>query len=276
MRKVDLAEALQRQLNARDAADSLVAAELMRAADLLNQTPDASGLPEDPVARELYVSLHSYRMYLLRQIRCSQELLWYQTESEGFLRSRNTFALAPALREFCAETELLTSGYAEMTTDDIPETLCAAIPPQRLSFVLLCLLTESLAQSPAYNALRFTVKEENGQIRITMCFSEGTASDKKTLPEPAWDPAQDAGLPASPVQIIRCFTETFNVRMLRQETDELHLCSLTLPAAERVTGSGRVESDRKPLPECPVSIYHAMLEAVIPPEDILLFDTRRL
>ena len=97
------------------------------------------------------------------------------------------------------------------------------------------------------------------------------------------DPFTEMGLPGETRDGVRVLTGSRDlsaydpfVRMLRQETDELHLYSLTIPAAEKVAGSGRVESDRRPLPECPVSICHAMLEAVIPAEDILLFDTRRL
>ncbi len=276
MRKEELAAALLRQLDARDAADSRIAAELMRAADLLNKAPDASGLPAAPLERELFISLHSLRMSLLRQIRFNEELLWYETKAESCLRSRKVYALSPVIREFCSEIELLASGYVEMTVDDVPETLCSAIPPQRLSFVMLCLLTESLAQSPAYNSFRFTAAEEEGRIRISLCFCEGTNPEKKNLPEPAWAPAVNAELPAAPQQIIRRFTEMFDVRILRQETDRQHLYSLSFPSVLPVDTVGTFGSDRAHLPECPVSVYHAMLEAVIPAEELLLFDTRRL
>lgn len=276
MQKDDLTEALLRQLKARDAADSRIAAELMRTADLLNAEPDSSGLPVPPLDREIYISLHCYRLFLLRQIRCSQEQLWYQTEAEACLRNRKVYALSPAIREFCGQTELLTSGYAEMTVDDVPETLFSLIPPQRLIFVLLCLLTEAFSQSPAYNALRLTVSHEKDQIRIVMRFREGTDADKKTLPEPVWELGTDAGLPASPQAIIRLFEEAFQVRILRQENDEQHLYSLVFSAASPVDGLGTVESDKLSLPASPLSVYHAMLGAVIPAEELLRFDSRRL
>ena len=231
---------------------------ILYAADRLNRTPDADGLPADSAEREPFLSIQDSCYALLRQSLCNQELLWYESASGPF----GVIELTRPLRRFFGQTELLTERYLHAGVCDTESRLFAETDEKRLLFALTALLIGALRDIDGQNVLDLRAGRADGNIRAELMLRHDPAYQKEPLP--LFGRLRRSASAASADLLLDRFCETFRARVLRQAADGRIICTLELPAAEI---PGTVLRAPAVLPEeSRFSLFHVMLSALIPAE----------
>ena len=231
---------------------------ILFAADRLNRSPDADGLPADPAEREPFLSIQDHCYALLRQSLCEQELLWYEYAAPPFPVAELT---AP-VRRFFGQTELLTERYLHAGCCDLEPRLFVHADENRLVFALTALLTEMLRDMQGRNVLDLSAHREGGVVRIQLVLRYDPAFPKEPLPVSGR--ISRSASPAADGLLLERFCNTFGARLMRRGKDGCLVGTLELPAAD---SPGTILRSAPALrEESRVSLFHVMLSALIPAE----------
>lgn len=270
IRRSAFSEEALAELGVRNAVDRFAAAEVQRAADMVNTMPDESGVPVDPVQRAVYMTLITTRLALMRQVLCTEELMWYESAAAQTDPVRTVCDISSALRRFDGQIEILAGGIVQSEHGTIDGVMYTDVPAERLIFAMLSLLTEMFRSEPDYRVFRLDVTRGQKEIRIVMTFQcAETDSTRSFLPEDPLPLPQDIAQAASPEKLVGRFCETFGVKLVRCESDGEKQIVLTLPAASPFAEHSELRSDRAKYAGSNYTAYHAMLARVVPLETLI-------
>lgn len=250
-------------LQAHSQADRETLLAVQYAARQLCVQKDDTGMPIDPVQREIYLSLMETCYRLQRQIACSEELLSYE---KGLRNTAVEFDLCRILRRFVNLIEELTDGRIAIGACTIPHGLYARMHPERLNFTLLHMMERMLWEMPEANMMDFSAKCVQKDLRIEMRFWRDP--DRNSEPLQFLTPVDEKGmLPDSPINLTKYFCECYQARILRQASDGKPVCSLVLPAARALNPLLKVSSDSAKLLDD--TLFRAVLSNFVSVETML-------
>lgn len=233
-------------------------ASILYAADRLNRSPDADGLPADPAIREPFLSIQDQCYALLRQSLCGHELLWYESAAPPYPVTE----LTRPIRRFFGQTELLAGRYLQAGCCDLGSRLFAETDGNRLTFALTAMLTEMLRDAQGKNVLDLSAEREDGSIRIRMVLRYDPSQLLEPLPVSGR--LSRSASPASERMLLERFCKAFGARIMRRRAEDSLICTLELPAAD--TPGTLVRSAPALQEEGRFSLFHVMLSALIPAE----------
>lgn len=259
-------------LRARNTADLRAAASLQETAMLFGSQRDDAGIPVDAAERAAYLSLQRALLFLLYELLCGEELLWYETYDPAKHQDADASDLCKTLRHFLNMADLMTGNYLAVGAHEIPRFLYANVQPERLIFVLLHQLIRIWDQDITLNTVELFASKEHGELRIDLMLRRDEHAGTDPLPEPESPVLQHCGVPDAAAALTERFCKLYGARLIRRDSEGARGCSLSLPAAGMMDTRLQLHSDGAPPIVGARTIYHAVLAALVPTEAILWGD----
>lgn len=220
-------------LQKRREADVETLNDMQQSAFILCKETDGCGVPVDPAARQSYLMLTEAVYTLQFRIYCWDELLAEPERNAGIYDS------SVVLRRFVSRAEQILQDHLCVICDAVPFLLYTHLPPNRLSFHLLCLTELLLRDLPQANQLMLHAASDGTMLRVELSAGYDPAHSLVPL---RFRGAEHE--PAILRQLTDRFCEQYGIRLIRKHTAQQQIGVLEIPTVQTLTPALAVSSDR--------------------------------